>query len=125
MKLASEGGGNAGSDLERGIFGSERLAGADGERRADKFSDGGAEGDKSVVDVERGLGLIHATPADAGAHVEHERAPDQAGERWNCEQAPAVGLRERTEQGEVHPVDGEAEADHREAGKDSDEDGEN
>ena len=124
LELASEGRGDAGSDLERRIFGTEGLAGADGERGADEFSDGGAKRNESVEDVERGLGLIHAAAADAGKYVQHERGYDQAGERGHGEQAPAVGLRQRAEQGEVHPVDGEAEADHGEAGKDSDEDGE-
>ena len=124
FELAAESGGDAGSDLERRIFGTEGLAGADGERGADEFSDGGAKRDESVEDVERGLGLVHAAAADGGKDMDHERGDDETGERWDCEQAPTVGLREGAEQGEVHPVDGEAEADHGEAGEDSDEDGE-
>jgi hypothetical protein len=50
---------------------------------------------------------------------------DQAGERWNGEQAPAVSLRKRAEQSQMDPVDGQAEADHCEAREDSDEDAEN
>ena len=63
---ASESGGDAGSDLERGIFGAEGLAGADGDRGADEFSDSRAKGDDTVEDVERGLGLVDAAAADAG-----------------------------------------------------------
>ena len=93
-------------------------------RGADEFSDGGAKRDETVEDVERGLGLVHAAAADAGEHMDHEDGYDQAGERRDGEQAPTVGLGERAEQGEVHPVDGETEADYGEAGEDSDEDGE-
>ena len=111
LELASESGGDAGPDLESGIFGAEGLTGTDGECGADEFSDGGAEGDEAVEDVERGLGLVDAAAADAGEHAQHEHGDNQASERGHGKQAPTVGLRERTKQGEVHPIDGQAEAD--------------
>ena len=72
FELATESGGNAGSDLERRIFRTEGLAGTDGDAGADEFSDGGAKRNESVEDVERGLGLIHATAADRGKHMDHQ-----------------------------------------------------
>ena len=59
-----------------------------------------------------------------GNRLDHKNGNDQAGEPGNREQSPTVGLRERAEQGKVHPVDGETEADYGQAGEDSDEDGE-
>jgi len=53
--LAAESGGDAGADLERRVFGPERLTGTDGDAGADEFSDGGAKRDESVEDVERGF----------------------------------------------------------------------
>ena len=56
--------------------------------------------------------------------MDHNRGDEQTRESWDCEQAPTVALREWTEESEVHPVDGEAEADNGQAGEDPDEDGE-
>jgi hypothetical protein len=53
--------------------------------------------------------------------MQYEHSYNQAGESGHCEQSPAMSLRERTEQGEVHPVDGETEADHGKAGENSNE----
>ena len=99
LQPAAESGGDAGADLQRRIFRTERLSGADGERGADEFSDRGAEGNESVEDVERGLGLVDAAAADAGKDVEHQHGDDQASDGGNREQSPAVGLRQRARGG--------------------------
>jgi hypothetical protein len=54
--------------------------------------------------------------------VDHEHGDYESGERRDCEEAPTMGMRERTEQGQVRPVNGKPKADNRETGEDPDKD---
>ncbi len=86
------------------------MAGANGERGAQEFPDRGAERDEAIVDVERSLGLIDATAANAGKNMENQGRHHESGKRRNHEQAPAVALWQRTQQRQMGPVNGQAEA---------------
>ena len=54
--------------------------------------------------------------------MDYEYGDYESGHRRHNKHSPAVGLGERAEKGEMHPVDGQAEADDGEAGKNPDED---
>src|SRR6202451_921522 len=56
--------------------------------------------------------------------MDHEYCDHQACNRRNYKQTPTVGLRERTEQCEVRPVNCKSKADDRQPRKNSDEDAE-
>jgi hypothetical protein len=101
------------------------LARADGDSGADELSDGGAKWNESVKNIKGGLGLVNAAAADAGEHMHYEYGHHQAGKRRNREKPPVMGLRERTEQGKMRPVNGESETDYRQAGEDPDKDTQN
>jgi hypothetical protein len=125
VQVAGNDGGNARSDLERGIFGSERLAAADGQGGGEEFSDDGAEGDVAVVDIEGGFGLVDAAAARGGEEPDDERGHDQARNGGNEEQAQLAGMGCGPEREDLDPLDSDAEGDHQQTGNDSDEDGEN
>jgi hypothetical protein len=54
--------------------------------------------------------------------VDHEYGDYESGKRRDCEETPTMGLRERTEQGEVRPVNRKPKADNRETREYSDKD---
>ena len=98
LQLAAESRGNAGSDLQRWILGTERLSGTDSEGGAEEFADGGTKGDVAVEDVERSLGLVDAAAPDAGEIAHHQHRNDETNQRRHGKHAPAMSLRQRTEQ---------------------------
>ena len=122
-QAAADDRGEAGADLQRGIFGAERLSRADGQGGGDEFADGGFEGNVAVVDVEGGLGLIHAAAARQGKEMDDEDGDQQAGERGREKKPEPGGLGARAQEIDAAPVDGEAKADHGKPGKDADKDG--
>ena len=102
---------DAGADLQRWIFGSEGVAGTDGEGGGNEFSDHGANGNVAVVDVERGLGLIDAAAASLGEEVFDQEAEQQADQHGSKQQTILTRVRHGAEQPHAQPLDGHAEAD--------------
>ena len=99
------------------------MARADGEGAADEFSDRGAERNVAVKNVECGFSLIDSATTNTGEQADYEDAHKKSGDRRNCEEPPAMILRKRTEKCKTSPVDGEAETDHGQPGKNSDKNG--
>ncbi len=122
--LAADERGDAGADLERGVFGAERVAATDGEGGEEELADDGLEGDVAVVDVERGLGLVDA----AAAYLREDEAgcdgDDEADEGGDVQEAGLARGGRGAEKEDLQPLDGHAERDDEQAGDDADEDGE-
>ncbi len=113
----------AGADLQRGIFGSERLSRADGHGGRDEFSHRSAKRNVAVIDVKRGLGLVDPAAAHQRKHMDDQKSHDQADYRGGGNQPPGVWLQHRTEQPDPGPVNRQPETHHRQAGEQPDEHG--
>ena len=66
------------SNLQRGVFGSQRLPRTNRQRSGDEFADRRAQRNIPVVNIERGLGLIHSTPPDPGKNVDYQQRNNES-----------------------------------------------
>ena len=106
--------------LQRRIFRPQRLAAADGQRAGQEFPDHRVEGNISVVDVYRGLGLRDAAalhPRKNPLHHERQQQPRQRRHQHDAHRARPGRQRPdaRSQQPPVRVVDGDAEANHGQA----------
>ena len=115
--------GDAGTDLERWVFGAKGMSTSQGEGRGEEFSHDGFEGDVAVVDVEGGLGLVDPAAARAGEKPHDEGGDDQSHASGHENEPVLAGVRGRAEQKDLDPLDGDAEGDDQKAGEDTNEDG--
>src|SRR6185369_17462330 len=112
------------ANLQRRILWSKRMAGSNGQRSSDEFSDCGAEWDVPVIDIERRLGLIDATAPHSRENMEHQDRHNQSRRGWRPEQMQSMGSEMWTEQTQANEIDRKTEADDGQGGEDPDEYGE-
>ena len=106
--FASQYRGEASTDLQRRIFWAQRMSRPDRKGCRNEFPDRRPKGNMSVVDVQRGLGLIDATTARRGKKVNDEKRDHQS-RQAGCEQKPRRGENcARSQQIQTGPVNGKA-----------------
>src|SRR5581483_131687 len=111
------------TDLQRRIFGSQRVSRSDRESRGNELADRGPERDVAVEDVERSLGLVHAAAARLRNDMNDEYGDHDTRNSGRGQKPPWRGLRARTEKIDSAPVDRKPKADHRKAREDPNKDG--
>src|SRR3982074_3135934 len=93
-------------------------------RGAHEFSDCSTKRNVSIKNIERSFRLVDAAASDAGEYMDGKQRNGKTCQCGHGEKPPSMRLRKWTEQCQVGPVNGKAEANHGETGEDSDEHGE-